>query len=81
MWIRSQDKKRLINSTNFGTNFNKVIAFNEEGMVVLGIYETEERSIGVLEEMQIHIEALEQVKCGNVNFTLESNSVFTMPEK
>lgn len=56
LWVRSQDKKRLISVTNLyipisrnGEDFS-IYTFDTD--VELGIYKTEERAIEILDEIQ-----------------------------
>ncbi len=76
MWIRSQDKQRLINilaikvAVEVGRNI--VYAYiNRETEFFLGKYETRERAIEVISEIQF------QVQQG----AKEKNWVYEMPEK
>ena len=53
LWIRSQDKRRLLKIDNFLQNFKDVITFTkEEGLIVLGTYQSEKRALEVLDEIQ-----------------------------
>ncbi|MGJ0845940.1 hypothetical protein SAMN02745784_02960 [Tissierella praeacuta DSM 18095] len=82
MWIRSQSRKELIDVTSLEVVGNTIMCRNW----TLGKYETEERAMEVLDEIQ---EQLTQcVGVSNMreiaNYEMESfqsYSVFQMPEK
>jgi hypothetical protein len=56
LWIRSQDKLKLVNNCNLYINnrYNNefVIKVLNEENIILGIYETKERALHVLDEIQ-----------------------------
>ena len=53
MWIRSQDKRRLVKVDNIViSGDDRIITFNREGIVDLGYYSTMERIYEVLDEIQ-----------------------------
>lgn len=59
IWVRSQYKKALVHSNNFLVNRvadPSIITFNEEGLVRLGTYATEERAVQVLDAMQRYMD-------------------------
>lgn len=71
VWIRSQNKCRLVECTRFGVSnwFDgtcNVLGYNCNGDCILGEYESEEKAIKVLDMIQKHIET-------------HSNNVFQMP--
>ena len=66
MWIRSQDKRELIDASHAYVNeINCIISVCGEGYCELGEYETKERALEVLDEIQKHIVSLELAIKGN----------------
>ena len=56
LWIRSQDKENLIQPTRLFIAFDKNIAtWDENIMIDLGNYETKERALEVLDEIEERI--------------------------
>lgn len=91
IWIRSQDKRRLIECTRFGVSswFDgtcNVLGYNCNDSIALGEYEGEEKAIKVLDMIQNFIRNNERT-FGNVAYEQEwsgeivthSNDVFQMP--
>lgn len=91
IWIRSQDKRRLIKCTRFGVSnwFNgicDVVGYSCNDACKLGEYKGEEKAIKVIDMIQEHIANNERT-FGNVAYHQEwegeivtcSNSVFQMP--
>lgn len=71
MWIRSQDKLRLfinpkLNIQNFYYDEFSIVDVSDDSGYILGIYESKERAIEVLDEIQSCV--------NNVN-------VYQMPEE
>lgn len=71
MWIRSQDKLRLfinpkLNIQNFYYDKFSIVDVSDDSGYILGIYESKERAIEVLDEIQSCV--------NNVN-------VYQMPEE
>lgn len=71
IWIRSQDKCKLIKCTRFGIDYYSdgicdVIGADCDDVFELGKYKGEEKAIKVLDMIQKHIET-------------HSNNVFQMP--
>ena len=69
LWIRSQDKKLLMKSTELRYNQKKedysILAYDTKGDYrLLGIYKTKERAIEVLDEIQ---DLLQNAYVGNAN--------------
>ena len=53
MWIRSQNKKTLVDAGSLFANNLKVFAYDKASVAyTLGEYETEERALEVLDEIQ-----------------------------
>lgn len=78
MWIRSQNKYTLINCKNIfiyhNTKTNKfIIATNDGGDIVLGIYSTEEKAKKVLDKI---IERIKDIHCNNYRRDI----VFQIPQ-
>ena len=66
MWIRSQDKKTLVDAGSLFANNLKVFAYDKASVAyTLGEYETQERALEVLDEIQKHIVSLELARKGN----------------
>lgn len=92
VWIRSQNKCRLVECTRFGVSnwFDgtcNVLGYNCNGDCILGEYESEEKAIKVLDMIQKHIESnksefwnrsYEQDWVGEI--ITHSNNVFQMPQ-
>jgi len=76
MWIRSQDKTELINANRIQAENYRIYTFptsDSVSWVELGNYDTKERAIEVLNEIQDQL-----VKQNNTTFGM---IVFEMPEK
>ena len=73
MWIRSQDTKELINATRIQADRNTIYTFStidvENGWIELGRYETDEKAIKVLDDIQYEV----------INYD-PTNNVYIMPE-
>lgn len=53
LWIRSQDKFKIVKVENFQVNFECIICLDKvEGIITLGEYKTKERALEVLDEIQ-----------------------------
>lgn len=98
MWIRSQDKRRLINVNEVWIiehnekyeiqGVNNTIAFKNG--YILGVYETKERALEILNEIQKHLmECTERMvnfnydyaNYSNTTYFEKSNVVYQMPER
>ena len=85
MFIRSQDKKRLINVTQLGISNNTIYGASapchQDIAMVLGHYETEERVIGVLDEIEntLRTNASYDEMVGKVR--IKKEVVFEMPRE
>lgn len=81
MWLRSQDKKTLINSNCVEVLDNVIVAYTGELRRPLGKYETQERVLEVLDQIE------HRLICGNSHDDMSGNRrvqkqfVFHMPEK
>jgi hypothetical protein len=83
LWIRSQDKEELlkINArlfikeiTNVGFSIENDLC-TDDGFISLGIYETKERALEVLDEIQSYISILNAMSlCHNENMLIALNS-------
>ena len=63
MWIRSQNRKRLVNASHvYVSESNYIISACAEGYFEVGEYETEERCLEVLSDFEASIAAYEFVK-------------------
>ena len=80
MWIRSQDKKTLIENKLFDVYQDLM----EDGFAiqcsacVLGVYSTEEKALKVLDMIQREIEKLEIAKIEK-GCVIDYNIIFKMP--
>jgi len=73
MWLRSQNTKLLINASAFSVEERKILVRIDGaagGSSIVGIYETPERAMEVLEDIQYEI----------MHYTIKDN-VYRMPEK
>ena len=52
LWIRSQDKKKLHNIKHLELNNNETGIFNADTYTLLGKYNSKERALEVLDEIQ-----------------------------
>lgn len=86
LWIRSQDKEELVcvhnrifinNATGIGYQIK--IDFLIDEFIVLGTYETEERALEVLDEIEEIIETQIGKKTECLGFGYYSNTVYEMP--
>lgn len=60
MWIRSQEKDRLIKCEHFGfyqESKNCNVIWGNESCLWLGVYSTKEKALKVLDMIQNHIES------------------------
>lgn len=63
MWIRSQDKKRLVNATSFViTSYNAIRCENSETSFIIANYSTEEKALKVLDLIQKYIGGMQTQK-------------------
>lgn len=69
LWIRSQDKRTLINTRRIDVDDNNIIVWDEgryASEIYLGQYKTKERALEVLDEIQNILEPLLIIKnCTN----------------
>ena len=65
MWVRTQDKKRLLKVNNFEIDVDTIITNIPDGFIVLGEYRSHEKALEVLDVIEDFI---------------EENDVFEMPE-
>ena len=91
MWIRSQDKKKLVESTNVFITFDNgtyiIKSFIEKyNYFDLGSYSTEEKALSVLDKLERFATDLERYIIEHDMFndhttrTVVDNIVFQMPE-
>lgn len=81
LWIRSQDKKLLMKSTELRYNQKKedysILAYDTKGNYrLLGIYKSKERALEVLDGIQKRIEYI-----NNVDNNTFAECVYKMPEE
>ena len=97
LWIRSQDKKELISNPKLGieqceNRYYIVDRYNFENAFILGEYESKERTIEVLNEIQnailgiLTLEDIEEQKIkkytGDATFSKVTNClIYMMPEE
>ena len=85
MWIRSQDKKRLINVPAVFANWNTPTQIccnmdDESPYYWLGNYKSTERAVEVIDEIQGHNERIEIAKLGGIN-CFETPLTYQMPKE
>lgn len=83
MWIRSQDKKFLIEATNiqYLEDCNVIVNSNDEDYTLLGKYSTEEKALNVLDMIQERLEPYKVVMSGNEYYVIpKDDGVFKMPQ-
>lgn len=73
LWVRSQNGGTLMQVKILGKTDTTINAYYETGCVKLGIYETEDRALEVLDEIQ---DLLQNAYVGNSN-----RIIYQMPEK
>lgn len=89
LWIRSQDEKILANVTRLVVHGKMIQSLPMTGLEddydILGKYETTERAIEVLDEIEEHIRNLAETKAIQDENTKKCNSylkaVYNMPGK
>ena len=81
LWIRSQDKENLIQPTRLFIAFDKNIAtWDGNIMIDLGNYETKERALEVLDEIQDELIGSDFMPMDeNEIMTCGSTKVYEMP--
>lgn len=80
MWIRSQDRKKLLNASDF-----HVVSSYEgfgiiSGLSSLGSYSTEEKAMKVIDMIHSRIEKTTKYYEKSFQFTYGSEYVFQMPK-
>lgn len=86
LWIRSQDKEKLvkINSLQYGeyqgTHYINGYCINEVDNIDLGIYATKERAIEVLDEIQNKIKHINKFALVNENYECD-DCIYEMPKE
>ena len=86
LWIRSQDRETLmlINTITIAENDNVIIGYGADNnmKVLLGGYETRERCVEVLDEIQNKIATLNyQNHFLNEDFNLIESNIYEMPKE
>lgn len=94
LWIRSQDRKQLTKTTNLEVDFNEYSEPNQKWRIVsrlgidhynsIGGYETEERALEVLEEIQDYINGIKKdwnMGIGNFYSNSDNSKVYEMPKE
>lgn len=83
LWIRSQDKENLIQPTRLFIAFDKNIAtWDGNIMIDLGNYETKERALEVLDEIQDELIGSDFMPMNeNEIMTCGSARVYEMPKE
>lgn len=86
IWVRTQDKKRLVNCKDIEAVGGTVISnYDKEDYFKLGVYQTNERALEVLDSIQSHINngyitVTENDGYGRVS-TRTINDVYEMPKE
>ena len=88
LWIRSQDKRTLINTRRIDVDDNNIIIWDEgkyASEIFCGRYKNQERALEVLNEIQTTLLFSETGKLkmtGEAELNLETNNViYTMPQE
>ena len=91
LWIRSQDKKDLICTRRIYVHENTIRTnvYEAIGFAILGEYETKERALEVLDEIQRKIEdlyalencSLQKNSCIEQGLVMHDLNIYKMPEK
>ena len=81
LWIRSQDKRTLINTRRIDVDDNNIIVWDEgryADEIFLGTYKTEKRALEVLDEIQKLLMPISEYKQEIDNLTINyKNSIDT----
>lgn len=89
MWVRSQDKLRLLNLNGFNylnkNNGHKILGFdtssdNDDMYWLLGEYSTKEKAIKALDMLQKKIIEIDKNKFLGMTEAIYKNIVFEMPQ-
>lgn len=80
LWIRSQDRKKLIRVIDIIRNINTRLEYQD---VELGIYNTQERAIQILDEIQsiLCFKKLEKIDMNGIINVDNNIAVFEMPKE
>ena len=85
LWIRSQDKRTLINTRRIDIDDKSIIVWDEgryASEIYLGEYATKERALEVLDEIQSKIATLNfQNHFIGTDFNIIESNIYQMPEK
>ena len=83
LWIRSQDKKRLINADGLIEHLNEIWVYEpkEDYSLVVGTYDTKERALEVLDEIQNIIDGDYTYYDIKDNTIKNCNKVYEMPKE
>lgn len=83
LWIRSQDKEVLLKVNELEIEANMIIAFDNNKYQCLGTYETKERTLEILDEIQNKINLINLGHdFGSPMIDLKNPTyIYQMPEK
>ena len=86
LWIRTQDRKKLvlINTLAIAENTSRsILGFGIDGhvKVELGDYDTEERTLEVLDEIQELLEPVHIADISKKEGIIGANTLYEMPEE
>ena len=86
LWIRTQDRKKLvlINTLSIAENTSRsILGFGIDGhvKVELGDYDTEERALEVLDEIQELLEPVHIADISKKEGIIGANILYEMPEE
>lgn len=89
IWIRTQDKKRLVNCKDIEVIDCIVISnYDKQDYFKLGVYQTNERALKVLDEIQKVIEQNQTImyeyvhsESKKIEYTYPQNVIYEMPKE
>ncbi len=89
LWIRSQDKLKLLKANNITIKFeteevlmstyHTILIYNDDE--VIGTYETQQRALEVLDEIQNYIIELDKAIIYSQTSTEDYSNVYEMPKE
>lgn len=85
LWIRSQDKEKLIkeNNIHYSAILNKDHNISDD-RYILGTYKSKERALEILDEIQNYINGIKKdwnMAIGDFDKTIDNSKVYEMPSE
>ena len=87
LWIRSQDKTTLLNYNLIGMEMNMAESstgkwcFIGDHYAIMGTYESKERALEVLDEIQKHREKIEKMYFLGIEEAIFEKTTYEMPKE